>query len=373
MSDQSSIATGRSYFLDNVRTFIIFLVIVYHSGGVYESTGMWEFFWIVDDPATNNISGLLGLILDIFMMSTLFLISGYLTPTSVATRSGWAFVKSKFRRLIHPWIFGVLFLIPIYKVIFLYSRGLPQEGWMTYFHVNNGVIHQSWLWFLPLLFAFNVLYLLLSRSNISVPDISLKQGVLSVFVLGWVYGTCMDIFGFRGWTLTSLVDFQNERILIYFMFFLLGALCFKLKAFDVSHSSKRLYNIVNSTSWIPILIYITFLIFPLVNPGEHIVSEIIDRAIVWFFFQLSLFSLVYTVIESFRRFRDKKGTIASELNKNSYYVYVIHVVVLGGIALVMLKLEIPSLMKYLILFVSTFVVSNLIVSAYRRARLLTHA
>ena len=34
----------RLYFLDNLRTVIIFLVILYHAGGVYESTGMWASF-----------------------------------------------------------------------------------------------------------------------------------------------------------------------------------------------------------------------------------------------------------------------------------------------------------------------------------------
>ena len=59
---QNAVKGNRIHFLDNLRTFMIFLVVLYHAGGVYEATGMWGVFWIVDDPATNNISGLLGLI-----------------------------------------------------------------------------------------------------------------------------------------------------------------------------------------------------------------------------------------------------------------------------------------------------------------------
>ena len=64
---------------------------------------------------------------------------------------------------------------------------------------------------------------------------------------------------------------------------------------------------------------------------------------------------------------DKPGKIWNELNQNSYYVYIIHVVVSGGIALILLNTAIPSILKYLILTVSTILVSNLIISLYRRS------
>ncbi len=359
---------NRIHFLDNLRTIIIFLVILYHAGGVYEGTGMWAVFWIVDDPATNDLSGILGLIVDIFVMPTMFFISGYLVPMSLKNKKGGEFLKAKFKRLMVPWIIAVFTLIPLYKVIFLFSRNLPQENWTTYFHFSKGnITGQGHLWFLPLLFLFNILYLLFSKVKIRIPNISLKGAVIGTFLIGWVYSASMDVFGLRGWTLTPLLDFQHERVLIYFMYFLLGALCFRLKVFDVKPASKKLYNIVNYTSWIPITGYIIFLLVPFFNPGDFIVSVIIDRVIVWFFFQLSLLSIVYLMIATFWRYFDKPGRIWNELNQNSYYVYIIHVIVVGGIALTMLNTAIPSLLKYLILIVSTFVASNLIVFLYRKA------
>jgi len=301
-------------------------------------------------------------------MATLFFISGYLAPASVKNKSGWEYINAKFNRLIVPWIIAVLTLIPLYKVIFLFSRNLPQEHWTTYFHFSKeNISSQSWLWFLPLLFSFNILYLLFSKANIRIPNISLKSAVFGTFLIGFVYSAGMDLFGLRGWTLTPLLDFQNERVLIYFMFFLLGALCFRLKVFDAKPESKKLYNIVNATSWIPIMFYIFFLIFPVVfSPGNYLISRVVDRLILWFCFQLSLFSIVYLLIESFWRYLDKPGKIWEELNQNSYYVYIIHVIVIGGIALAMLNAAIPSIAKYLILIVSSYVASNLIVSLYRR-------
>jgi peptidoglycan/LPS O-acetylase OafA/YrhL len=83
-----TIKGNRIYFLDNLRTFMIFLVVIVHSGLVYESGGFSAFIWIVYDPATNNLAGNLRIIMDIFIMSTIFLISGYLTPISLKSKNG---------------------------------------------------------------------------------------------------------------------------------------------------------------------------------------------------------------------------------------------------------------------------------------------
>lgn len=362
--EKGTITGNRIYFLDNLRSFMIFLVVLVHAGGVYESSGVWASFWIVDDPSTNNLSGLLFLIMDIFMMPTIFFISGFFTPLSMENKKGCAFLKSKFKRLIIPWVIAVLTLIPLYKIIFLYSRNLPQESWTTYFHWNNGIWSQNWLWFLPVLFLFNILYMLFSRVNIS--NITLKRAVWATFLIGFAYSFSMDIFGLRSWTKIGLLNFQNERLLIYFMAFLLGSLCFKLKVFDTKPKSQMLYHIMNSIAWIPITAYIFFLLYPWFKPGNYIVSEIIHKLILWFSFHLSLLCMLYVMINTFRYYLNKQGTISKELSKNSYGVYIIHVIVIGGIALIMLNTAIPSLLKYLILTVSTYAASNSIIYFYRK-------
>jgi hypothetical protein len=366
MTVRSGTNRNRVFFLDNLRTIIIVFVVVYHAGGVYESTGAWASFWIVDDPATNDLSGLLGLVLDIFLMATMFFISGYFAPASLSDRTGWMFIKGKFRRLALPWIIAVLILVPLYKVIFLYSRNLPQEDWLSYFHISSPT-SQNWLWFLPVLLLFNLLYVAVSKSGMGLPKASLRTAAIGMFLVGWVYSTGMDLLDLQGWTLTWLIDFQNERLLIYFMFFQFGALCGQRGAFDAEPGSKRIYIVVNAVSWIPITIYAVFLIFPLLNPGEVIVSKIADRVILWFFFQVSLFCLVFTMIETFWRYRNKQGKLSRELNRNSYYVYIIHLIVLGGLASSMLNIAMPSLSKHLVLVVATLVASNLIISLSRNA------
>jgi fucose 4-O-acetylase-like acetyltransferase len=363
--EQGTVKGSRIYFLDNLRTFMIFLVVLYHAGLVYASSGVGTYInWLVVDPSTNDLPDLVNLVVDIFILATLFFIAGYFTPLSLKTKKDWTFFKDRFKRLIIPWAIAVLIIIPLYKVIFLYSRNLPQENWITYLHFNQ-FTSQNWLWFLPVLFLFSILYLLLRRVNIVTFNISLKRAVFSVFLIGFVYSFFMDIFNGMGWTKTVLIDFQNERLLIYFMIFLLGSLCYKLNIFESKGTNKKLYYGVIFTAWIPIIVYINFYVIHLMAPGHFIFSQIIDSLLLWFSFNLSLLCLLFVMISTFRYYLNKQGRIGKEWNKNSYYVYIIHVIVLGVIALTMLNVAIPSLVKYIVLTVSTFVVSNLIISLAR--------
>jgi len=355
---------NRIYWLDNLRAFTILLVVLYHVGGVYEAAGLWGAFWIVDDPATIIWVGIIGIIFDIIVMPTMFFISGYLTSASIKNKTGLDFIKGKFKRLMVPWLVAVLTLIPLYKIIFLFSRNLPQEHWSSYFHITNSN-SQNWLWFLPVLFLFNVFYLLLVKTKIKYPDISISITLLGSILIGFAYSILIGgVLGMRSWTLTPLIDFENERLVLYFVTFLLGAFYHRRDAFSILPESKKLYMIVNSISWIPITVHIIARVYPFLY-GEGFLISIQYRLIWWSSFYLSLLTLLYLMIETFRRYFDKTGKIWNELNNNSYGVYIIHVIMIGIFGTLLLNLNIPALVKYPSLIVLTYFCSNLIVSGYR--------
>ena len=363
---QAVVAADRIHWLDNLRTFMIFLVVVLHAGIVYESTGGGALFWIVDDPSTNRLCGILNLILDIVVMTAIFFVSGFFASLSIKKKSGWSFLKTRIRRLIVPWIFAVFTLMPLYKFIFLYSRNIPQEHWTTYFHFSNGIFSQSWLWFLPVLFLFDVLYLVISKAKIDLSRIGLKIGVLAASLLGFAYLICIYVLNAEGWTKTAFIDFQNERLLIYFLIFLVGSLCFRLKTFESKGKNRKLYFVVCCTIWIPVFLYMKFYLFSMLNPGRFIVSELADAMVIRGTLLISVLGLLFVVINTFRYYLNRQGKMSQELNKNSYGVYIIHVIVLGGIAWAMLGAPIPSLLKFMILTLTTYAACNLIVYFYRK-------
>jgi fucose 4-O-acetylase-like acetyltransferase len=355
----------RFYWLDNLRTFMIFLVVLGHATVVYEKYSMGADWWIVIDPAPNDVPGILFLILNIFVIATIFLVSGFLTPLSLKNKTGWDFIKSKFRRLIIPWCVAVLTMIPLYKVIFLYSRNMPQESWTSYFHWS-AMWSQNWLWFLPVLFLFDILFLALSKVPMNPSFFTLKRGIWAGFLICLAYGFCMDFYGLHGWTKSVLLDFQNERILIYFMVYLLGALCYAVGIFEREWKNKKLDILLHSTGWIPMNAYIFLVIYALVKPGDYLISRAGDTLLVRLIFLLALAYLLYAMTTSFKKYLNKQGKLSRELNENSYYVYIIHVVIMGGIATALLNTGIHSLVKFFGATIATYLISNLLVSSYRR-------
>lgn len=360
-------ANERFHFLDNLRTFSIFLVVLVHAGMVYESSGLMAPFWIVDDPATSKLPGLVNLVLDLFVMPTIFFVSGFLAPSSLDRKGAARFLASKLRRLMIPWLLAVLTLIPLYKVIFLYSRGLAQESWTTYLHFSNGLFGMSWLWFLPVLFIFDVLYALLRSLEIPTERMPSSLAVGLVLALSFTWSTATSLLDWIGWTKTPLVDFQNERLLPHFLVFLLGALFYRKKILAARDRKLKLYIAVNATVWIPINLYVITLLSFLFSPGEPIVSERVDLFVLWSSFHVSVLALLYIAVTTFRYFLDRRGRLSATLSRSSYGVYVLHVVVLGLVALALLGVDLPALVKYPLLAVTTWIGSNLLVWSYSRA------
>lgn len=355
---------NRVYWLDNLRSFMVFLVVLLHAAIVYEKNAIGALWWIVFDPSDSNLPSIVFAILDIFVVATLFFVAGYCTPLSLKKRQGWAFLLAKFRRLIIPWALAVLTLIPAYKVIYLYSRNLPQQSWENYFHWNS-LWSQNWLWFLPVLFLFNVLYLCLSNTRINLSGLKLKTALGAVFLGSIAYGCCIHLFNLRAWTTSVLFDFQNDRLLIYFLVFLLGALCWQRQVFADIRSNKKLSLMLHSTGWLPIALHISLFAYPILNPGKYLISKVMDTLMLQLAFVTSLAYLLYAIIMTFRIYLNKQGPISKIMNRNAYSVYIVHTVVLGMIALPMLDLVMPSLLKLSLSAVLTFVISNLIASAYR--------
>lgn len=369
----------RIYFLDNLRSFLIFLVVVIHCGIVYEA--ILENTWIVVDADKNNAIGLIRMYLDTFVMFTLFFISGYFIPRSLKSKTDWVFLKSKFNRILLPWIVAVLTMIPAYKAIFLYSRGLPQQEWFSYFHIfirtggdpyffaDNPVM--NWLWYLPILFSFQVIYLIISKFNLVTAKTSIKSGVIYTIIFGLIYAMGISLLDLTGWHHSAIFHFQRERLLIYFMVFLLGALTYIHKTFDTDMKNKKLYllsNLILTVSLGVFTVVALNLFFNMVDPARNyfFVSAPVDRAMYYFTLITSMLSFLYIWIYTFRFYFNKTGIFLKELSNNSYYVYIIHVVVLGLLAIPLLQASFPAFAKFAILTLSTFAVSNILVSIYRK-------
>ncbi len=356
------------------------MVVVLHAGMTYEQG--FDAFWIVSDASKFNPIALVRMYLDLFVMFMMFFISGYFIPGSLKNKSSQEFIISKFKRIMVPWLVAVFTLIPAYKAIFLFSRGLPQEAWYSYFHIferagtdlawfpNNPT--QNWLWFLPVLFLFQLLYLFMAKTRMLSVKINLKQAVAILFVVGVVYSMVISVSGLKGWSHSALFDFQNERLLVYFMSFLLGSLCNKLKVFESDKKNVKMYIVSNVTLTISLGVFTGValnLFFNLIDPDRNyfFISDFADRIFYYASALLAMLSFLHVLVYAFRYNLNKTNNILSELSRNSYSVYIIHMIVLGVIAVTMMNLHIHGAVKYFVLTAATFAFSNMLVYSWRKS------
>lgn len=256
-------------------------------------------------------------------------------------------------------------MIPAYEFLFRYSRGLPHGSFGDYLHFNNAT-SQNWLWFLPVLFLFDVSYLALTRLGVRFGSIPLA-GYLPVAGVVAFAGSFLvgGVAGFRSWTHTPILDFENERLLMYFLTFLLGVICAERRTLADRPTGKVLYNVANGLAWLPVTAHVFVRLIPFLTADFAVTPTY--RLLWWSSFYLSLVAMVYVVVQTFRRYADRAGPLWSALNANSYGVYVIHVVVLGAIGTLLLGVPLPGWGKYLLLLVLAYTVSNLAVGLYRGA------
>ena len=371
----------RLYFLDNLRTVLIFFVVLYHAAIVYQSG--FEASWIVSDPVKAKSIGILGLIIDSFVMFTIFFISGYFIRYSVKNKSAIQFVKSKVKRIIIPWLLAVLTLIPAYKYIFLYSRNLSQESWETYFHFfekegsNLAVFAnsptQSWLWFLPVLFLFQLLYLFMHKTKVFNLKVSIPQAVIGFFIISIIYSKFIAILDLRGWTYSLLLDFQTERLLPYFLMFLFGALCNKLNVFSSYIRNRKTFIWANVLLSIVMTIYIIIALnyfFNIVYPERnyYFISKGLDSILYYSSSLLTTLSFLYLLVDVFALKFNKTSKLMTSLGRGSYNVYIIHMIVIGLIATPLIALEINTYLKFAIVSIASFIISHLIINLYQKIK-----
>jgi peptidoglycan/LPS O-acetylase OafA/YrhL len=279
-----------------------------------------------------------------------------------------------------PWLIAVLTLIPLYKIIFLYSRGLPQEEWYSYFHVyqrtgtdlvffaNNPA--QNWLWFLPVLFLFQLLYYLLAKSKIFSFTLSLRSAILLTFILSVLYCLTITALHSRGWYHSALLHFKKERLLVYFLGFLLGSQFYSQAVFDYKTNKRSI--ILNGLLLLGSLVIYTLIFlnfrYNLEHPGDlnYLFDKKTDTVLFYCSLIISMIGITTFFFLFFKKWFNIRNRILDELNRNSYPLYIIHVIVLGIIAIFFLEIKTTAMVKYILLIILTFVASNLIITGYRQ-------
>lgn len=148
-------AGGRIFYLDNLRTFIVCVVVVFHAALAFMV--FCPDWWPVADPQQNLFFTGVVLLTDVPIMPILFMLAGYFGLASLSRKGQAEFWRDKCWRIVAPWLLGILIVAPLTPYFWLLSH-LPDPPTYLYFLTNLYLTPQfntqGALWFLGVLTVF---------------------------------------------------------------------------------------------------------------------------------------------------------------------------------------------------------------------------
>jgi len=114
----------RITFLDNIRSLIIILVLILHSGASY-GTGVE--FWPFHDNNPNGIIDFFMFLCDVFLMAIMFFVAGYFVLPDLLKKGLPRFIKSKLKRLGFPWLVITVTVLPVLDYTHYFVNNVEQS------------------------------------------------------------------------------------------------------------------------------------------------------------------------------------------------------------------------------------------------------
>jgi len=378
-------AKFRFHYLDNIRSIIIVLVVVFHSILSYTQICPW---WYVIDPQPIRSSVFFIVFLDPILMPVLFFISGLLAWPSYERKGGYHFMTGKFKRLIIPFLLCTFLFSPIMPFIRESLRIMSNGGeapdfllfWLDFFknsfNIQSGAVTSSTelainqYWFLMLLFLFFAgfsLYVWLQgrikKSRLTfLPKVPKSRtawlGIIFAFslLLGVIYTIICQFMDGTTWvTFGGLWQFQPAKVHIYLGLFLAGIYVERRKLLS------GILDIAHPAVWLVVtILFTTAYFFTVIKtmgiPDSSLILAIAARLLRLMF----LMSCLLWLLTFFHNRVNKSTLIWKELSLNSYNIYLIHMTPLVLIQFLALSWAVPSLFKFFIVSLLTFLLSYLI-------------
>jgi glucans biosynthesis protein C len=221
----------RLLFIDNIRIFLICLVITTHSAVTYGGSGDWYYTEAGSDTIAPIILTMINSLNQSFFMGCFLFISAYFITGSLERKGTRQFVHDRLVRLGIPLQVWIIFINPLLLYLIrvtLYNfNGTLWESYADIFIPFNGFgLGPMWFVFFLLIatLAYVLWYTCHGSNSKSAQGMRDLPSFTSIIVLGIILGLTtfiLRIFVPIGWT-WRLFNFQFPFFPQYIAFFVLG-------------------------------------------------------------------------------------------------------------------------------------------------------
>ena len=273
-------APERRIDLDWLRILAVLLLIPFHTARVFD---VFEPFYVKNADLSGSLTFLVGF-LSMWQMPVLFLIAGASTWYALSRRSGGEYLSERAKRLMVPFVFGTLVLVPPQMYVALLHRSSTLGSYLDYyphffelrpFEIPDYTgIGFSWahLWFILNLFVLSLIalpLLLALRKGAGRAIVSRLAGFID---RGWAILLLAILLVLVG----DLPRLDGKPIFTHLMVFVLGFVLASDVRFGRAMERNRWAALVLGLSGLPKFGF-TFSQDPCFCSGESIIDSGLQR------------------------------------------------------------------------------------------------
>jgi glucan biosynthesis protein C len=354
---EKAAALERRNDLDWVRILAVLLLIPFHTARIFDT---FEAFYVKNAELSAGLSYVVVEFLNKWQMALLFLIAGASTWYAMRSRSGGQYLLERLKRLMIPFVFGTLVIVPPQMYLALLFRGSTTASFIRYYPSffqlrPEGMpdytgVGFSWghLWFILNLFVISLvalpLLLLLLKS---------KRGQRAT-------GGLAAFLGRGPWILLVAVPFPFVRFLLpeidgkpfflYLMIFFLGFVLMTDPRYGRALERNRWTALVLAVFCTTLEYLVTLGRIQLKDPSAaNIVFYLLIGFAGWFW--------LVAIMGLGRRYLNVDSRILPYIREAAYPFYVLHQTVIVAIGYYVVRWTVPALPKFLVVAVASLAVT----------------
>ncbi len=351
--EHEATATYRQHYIDWLRIIAVLLLIPFHTARIFD---IWEPNYVKNDTLSPLLSYLSAFLWS-WHMPLLFLLAGAATWYSLGLRNGWGYLQERVKRLLIPFIFGVLVVTPPQAYLARFQDAGYSEHYLhflpDYFMIRGdltgytGLFTPAHLWFVLYLFLFSIMglpvILLFERKEQyidRVAEMFARKGMIFLLALP---------LGIAG----ALPAISGKNPFYYFVLFLYGYLLIRDKRLNgVLEQNRRLALILGAvTMAASMVLWILRLPFPL-KSTQDILFYSLRTFNTWF--------CLLTILGYGQYWLNCTNRLKRYANEAAYPFYILHQTVIVAIGFYVVRWELHVGTKFFVIALSSFMVTLLL-------------
>ena len=353
--------------IDWIRNICVLLLFVFHTASIFTYYEPW-YIWA---DSKSWLATIIFILCIPWHMPVLFFLAGASTRFSLSSRSGKKYIIERVKKLLIPFILGMLILVPPQGYFARVSRGRPVGNyfqqykyfWTTVSDIPyDGGLGPAHLWFILYLFIISIIGLFIIRS--------FKKEWMKKFLLRLKdkltnkYSLVFSVLVLFIADMTPLAIAQ-KNILIFLIVFLMGYIVYGDNDYLVYIDKNKRKNLIITVIF---FVFYTGVILPYYNlnnndnKGLKVILSIMRNG--------AMITTIVAIIGYGRKYLTRRGKILDYLNKACFPIYILHQPLIVLIAYYLLNYYVLSTyLSILIILVSSVPITFGIYEIFRRIKI----